>query len=161
MNQSPIGRVRRLHLSRSRYVHPNYHCCQLLQSNVWTLLTSLMSKSESATASRSTISLAWKAKNLSLLCESLKRSVLKTGNALLRLEFHKLSHFHFIHKDNAKGAGEVAKVSYCYYSWDSHEIVQKFPCMEEAKFTSCDRMFLDVLPTSLHERFWTLCPAKG
>ena len=36
---------------------------------------------------------------------------------------------------------EVAKVSYCYYSRDSHEIVRKFPCLEAAKFTDRDRTF--------------------
>ena len=96
---------------RSRYLHPNHHCCQLLQSNVWTLLTSLMRKSESATASRSTISSAQKPKNRSSLSESLKRSVSITGNAFLRLDFQKHSQFHFVHKDNANGAGELAEVS--------------------------------------------------
>ena len=66
------------HPFRSRYLHPNHHCCQFLQSNVWALLTSLTSKSESATASRSTISSARRPENRSL-SESLKRSILKTS----------------------------------------------------------------------------------
>ena len=72
----------------------------------------------------------------------------------LRLDFQKLSHFRFIHKDNAKWCREVAEVSYCYYSRDSREIVLKFPCMEVAKFTdqtgrfACGpaRTFLDAAP---------------
>ena len=43
---------------RSRYLRPNHHYSQLLQSDVWTLLTSLTLKSESGTASRITISSA-------------------------------------------------------------------------------------------------------
>ena len=39
-------------------------------------------------------------------------------------------------KTMQNGAGEVVEVSYCYYSRDSHEIIQKFPCMEVAKFAS-------------------------
>ena len=115
----------------------NHHCCQIIQSDVWTLLTSLTLKSESATASRSTISSARKPKNCSS-SESLKRCVSKTSNAFLLLDFQKLSHFRFVHKDNAKW--------HCYCSRDSREIVQKFPCMERAKFTNRDRMFWDVLP---------------
>ena len=141
MNRSSIGRVLRLHLFLSRYLHPNYHCCHLLQSDVWTLLISLRSKSESATASQSTISSAWKPKNRSSLSESFKRSVLKTNNAFLQLDFQKLSHFCFIHKDNANHVEEVAKVLYCYYSQDSYEIVRKFTCMEVVKFTHLDWMF--------------------
>ena len=56
-----------------------------------------------------------KAKELSL-SELLKRSILKTGNAFLRLDFQKLSHFRFVRKDNANGTGELAEVLYCYYS---------------------------------------------
>ena len=38
VNRSLIGRVCRLHpFDRSRYLHPNHHRCQLLQSDVWTL----------------------------------------------------------------------------------------------------------------------------
>ena len=44
-------------------------------------------------------------------------------------------------KTMQNGVGEVAKVSYCYYSRDSYEIVQKFPCMEVAKFTDHDQTF--------------------
>ena len=36
---------------------------------------------------------------------SSKRPVSKTGNAFLRLDLKKLSHFHFEHKDNANGTG--------------------------------------------------------
>ena len=56
---------------------------------------------------------------------------------------------------------EVAEVSYCYYSWDSREIVRKFPCLEAAKFTDRDRTFWDVLPAAPRGRFRTLRPAKG
>ena len=56
---------------------------------------------------------------------------------------------------------EVAEVSYCYYLWDSCEIVQKFPCLEAVKFTDRDRTFWDVLPLAPRRRFWTLCAAKG
>ena len=56
---------------------------------------------------------------------------------------------------------EVAEVSYCYYSQDSHEIVRKFPCLEAAKFTDRGRTFWDVLPTAQRGRFRTLHPAKG
>ena len=56
---------------------------------------------------------------------------------------------------------EVAEVSYCYYSRDSSEIVQKFPCLEAAKFTDHNRTFWDVLPSAPHWRFRTLRPAKG
>ena len=97
-----VGHIRWLHPFRSRYLHPNYHCCHLLQSDVGTLLTSLTSTSESATASLSTISSARKPKNRLSLSEPLKRSVLKTGNAFLWLNFQKRSHFRFVHKDNAK-----------------------------------------------------------
>ena len=55
---------------------------------------------------------------------------------------------------------EVAEVLYCYYSRDSREIVQKFPCIEAAKFTDCDRMFRDVLPAALHT-FSDVVPGKG
>ena len=55
---------------------------------------------------------------------------------------------------------EVAEVSYCYYSQDSREIVQKFPCMEAAKFTDRDRTFWDVLPAAPCGHFRTLCPAQ-
>ena len=74
-----------------------------------------------------------------LLSESLKRSVLKTGNAFLRLDFQKLSHFRFVHKDGAKWHSEVEEGS-CCYSQDSLEIVRKCQCMEVAKFTSRDQM---------------------
>ena len=100
--RSLTGHVCRLHLFRSRYLHPNHSCCHLLQPDVWTLLTSLVSNSESATASRSIISSVRKPENRSLLSESLKRYVLKTVNVFLRLDFQKLSHFRFVHKDNAK-----------------------------------------------------------
>ena len=41
------------------------------------------------------------------------------------------------------GREEIAKVSYCYYSWDSREIVRKFPSIEAAKFTDRDGTFWD------------------
>ena len=47
---------------------------------------------------------------------------------------------------------EVAEVSYCYYSRDSREIVQKFPCLEAAKFTDRDRTFWDLLPADVFGR---------
>ena len=56
---------------------------------------------------------------------------------------------------------EVAEVPYCYYSWDSREIVRKFPCLEAAKFTDRDRTFWDILPAALRGCFQTLHPAKG
>ena len=102
-----------------------------------------------------------KAKNRSSLSESLKRSVLKTSNTL-RLDFQKLSlTFSSYTNTMQNGTGEVAEVSYCYYSQDSHEIVWKFPCMEVAKFTNHDQTIWDVLPAAPHRRFWSLCPAKG
>ena len=64
-------------------------------------------------------------------------------------------------KTMQNGVGEVVEVSCCYYSWDSREIVRKFPCMEVAKFTDHNRMFWDVLPTAPHRHFQTLHPAKG
>ena len=70
--------------------------------------------------------------------------ILKTGNAFLQLDFPKLSHFCFVHKDNANGRGEVVEVLYCYYSRDSREIVQKFPCIEVAMFSDCNQTFWDV-----------------
>ena len=59
--------------------------------------------------------------------------------------------------------GEVAKVSYCYYSGDSREIfyVQQFRCMEVAKNTDCDWTFWDILPVAPHGHFRMLHPAKG
>ena len=59
------------------------------------------------------------------------------------------------------GVGEVAEVSYCYYSQDSRVTVQKFPCMDIAKFTDRDWTFWDVLPVARRGRFWLLRPAKG
>ena len=56
---------------------------------------------------------------------------------------------------------EVAEVSYCYYSWDSREIVRKFPCLEAAKFTDGDQTFWDVLPVAPCGRFRMLRSAKG
>ena len=53
------------------------------------------------------------------------------------------------------------EVSYCYYSWDSREIVRKFPCMEAAKFTDRDWTFWGILPAAPHGRFRMLRPAKG
>ena len=125
-NQFSISCVRRLHPFRSQYLHPNHHCCQLLQSDVWPLLTSLTSNSRSATASWSTISSAQKPENRSLLSESLKRSVLKTSNAFFRLDFQKLSHFRFILKDNAKwcggSSGSLTPLLFMRFSWDCMEI---------------------------------------
>ena len=100
VNRTLIGRVHRLHPFRLQYLCPNHHCSHLLQSDVWTLLTSLKSKFESTTAPQSTLSSAQ-----SSLSESSKRPVSKTGSAFLRLDFKKLSHFRFEHKDNANGAG--------------------------------------------------------
>ena len=102
-----------------------------------------------------------KPKNRSSLFESLKRSVLKTGNTFLRLNFQKLFHFHFIHKDNANGVGKVAEVSYCYYSRDSHEIVWKFPCMEVAKSTHRDWTFWDVFACGPARTFSETAPCEG
>ena len=158
MNRLLIGHVRRLHPFQSQYLHPNHHCCQLLQSHVWTLLTSLRSKSESAIASWSTISSARKPKNHLSLSESLKRSILKTGNMFLWLDFQKLSHFRFIHKDNAKwcggSSGSLVLLLFTRFSWD---------CVEISMYGSSEvyRSWPDVLPAALRGRFWTLRPAKG
>ena len=58
------------------------------------------------------------------LSESLKRSVLKTGNAFLQLDFQKLSHF--VHKDNAKwrrgSSGSRVLLLFTRFSWDCTEI---------------------------------------
>ena len=51
--------------------------------------------------------------------------------------------------------GKVAEVRCCYYSQDSREIVQGFPCMEVVKFTDGDRMCCQ------RRCFWMLRPAKG
>ena len=83
------------------------YCCQYSSQ---TLLASLTSMLESATASRSTKSSARKRKNRSSLSESLKRSILKTINVFLQLDFQKLSHFRFIHKDSAVCVDKVAEV---------------------------------------------------
>ena len=154
MNRSSISRVRRLHPFRSRYLHPNHHCCQLLQSDVWTLLTSLTLKSESAIASRSTISSARKPKNRLSLSESLKRSVLKTGNAFLRLNFQKVSHFRFEHKDNAKWRRSIVILLFMRFSWDCTEI-------SVYGTSKVYRSWPDVLPTTPCGCFKTLHPAKG
>ena len=126
MNGLSIGCVRRLHPFWSRYLHLNYHCCQLLQSDVWTLLTSLTSNSESATAPGSIISSAQKPENRLSLSESLKRSFLKTGNAFLWLDFQKLPHFCFVHKDNAKwrggSRGSLVLLLFMGFSWNCTEI---------------------------------------
>ena len=58
------------------------------------------------------------------------------------------------------GVGEVAEVSYCYYSRDSREIVRKFPCMEVEKFTNHDQAFWDVCGRCALQRVnnWFLSP---
>ena len=122
MNQLSIGHAHWFHLFWLRSLYPNHHCCQLLQSDVWTLLTSLTSKSKSATASQSTITSARKPQNRSSLSESLKRSILKTSNAFLRLNFQKLTHFCFVDKDNAKwrkgSSGSLVLLLFTRFSWD-------------------------------------------
>ena len=66
------------------------------------------------------------------------------------------------YKKTMQMAGEeVAEVLYCYYSWNSHAIVQKFPCIEAANFTDHNRTFCDILPAALRGHFRTLHPAKG
>ena len=125
MNRSLIGCVCHLHPLQSQYLHPKYHCCHLLQAHVWTLLTLLMSESESATTSRSTISSARKPKNHSLLSESLKRSVLKTSNVFLWLDFQKLSLSHRTQRrcKMAWGSsGSLILLLFTRFSWDCTEI---------------------------------------
>ena len=98
------------------------HISEILQSDVWTLQTSLTSNSESATASQSMISSVQKPENRLSLSESLKRSVLKTGDVFLRLDYQKLSHFRFIHKDNATwrggSGGSLILLLFTRFSWD-------------------------------------------
>ena len=86
---------------------------------------------------------------------------LENRQRVSHLDFQKLSHFRFIHKDNAKWHGGSAEVSHYYYLQDSHEIVLKFPCMEVAKFTDRDWTFWDVLPAAPRRRFQMLRLAKG
>ena len=86
---------------------------------------------------------------------------LEIDNAFLRLDFRNSLTFTSYTKTLQNGAGEVAGVSYCYYSRDSREIVRKFPCTEVVKFTDGDWMFWDVLPAAPCGRFQTLRPAKG
>ena len=64
-------------------------------------------------------------------------------------------------KTMQNGVGEVAEVSYCYYSRDSHEIVWKFLCMEVVKLTDRNWAFWDVLPAAPLRRFRMLRPMKG
>ena len=125
MNRSSIGHVRQFHPFRSRYLHPNHHCCQLFHFDVWTLLTSLTSNSESAKTSQS-ISSVRKPENRLSLSELLKRSILKICNAFLWPDFQKLSHFHFVHKDNAKwrgrSSGSLVLLLFTRFSCDCTEI---------------------------------------
>ena len=62
-------------------------------------------KVQVATPFQSTISSVRKPKNRLSSSESLKRSVLKTGNVFLQLDFQKPSHLCFVHKDNVKWCG--------------------------------------------------------
>ena len=64
-------------------------------------------------------------------------------------------------KTMQNGVGGVAEVSYCCYSQDSREIVQKFLCMEVVKFTDRDGTFWDDLPAAPCGCFRTLCHAEG
>ena len=101
-----------------------------------------------------------KAKESFIAVWSVEEFCLENLHAFLRLDFQKLSHFHFVHKDNAIGAGKVAEVLYCYYSRDSCEIVRKLPGMEVTKFTNRNQTFWDILPSSPRRRFRKLRPAK-
>ena len=121
MNLSSISRVHQLHPFQSWYLHPNRCCCQLLQSDVWTLLTSLTLKFESATAVRSTISSARKPKN-----HSSEEIHLENRQLISSTDFQKVSHFRFVHKDNAKWCGEssgsLVLLLFTRFSWDCMEI---------------------------------------
>ena len=125
------------------------------------VLTSLTSNSESATAFQSIISSAWRLKSRSSLSESLKRSVLKTGNAFLQLNFQKLSHFCFVHKDNAKwrggSSGSLVLLLFTRFLWDCTEI---FVYGSSKVY----RSWLDVLGHSAHspaQMFSDAAPGKG
>ena len=91
-------------------------------------MTSLMSKSESATASRNTISSARKPKKRSSLSESLKRSVLKTGNAFLWLELKNSLTFASYTKIMQNGTGEggssrsLVLLLFTRFLWDCTEM---------------------------------------
>ena len=160
-NRSSFSRVRQVHPFWSQHLHPNHHCCQLLQYDVRTLLTSLKLKSESVTASRSTMSPAWKSKNHSSLSKSLKRYVLKTSTTFLQLDFQKLSHFRFIHKDNAKwrGGSSVSLVLLLFtrFSWDCTDI----SVYGSSKVCQSWPDILGCFARGPCGRFRTLRPAKG
>ena len=89
---------------------------------------------------------------------------MKTSNAFLRLDFQKLSHFRFVHKDNANGVGGSSgswKSRTVIIFQNSCEIVRKFPCMEAAKFTRhfgtfCLRPCTDVFGRCAQQRVKTL-----
>ena len=85
----------------------------------------------------------------------------KTGNAFLRLEFQKRSHFHFVHKDNANGAGgssgSLVLLLFTRFSWDCTEI---FVYGSNEVYWSRP----DVLGYSAHGPAWTfsdVAPGKG
>ena len=136
---------------RSRYLRPNHHCSHLLQSNVWTLLTSL------------TLSLLQLLEAQYLQHEShrivrccLNRQIDLSRKPGMRF-FDSTLKNSLTFASNTKAMQmaweEVAEVSYCYCSRDSREIVRKFSCIGAAKFTDRDGMFWDVLPAAPRRRF--------
>ena len=86
------------------------------------VLTSLTLKSESATASRSTISSARSHRIIRCCLNRRRDPISKTGNAFLRLTFKNSLTYAFYTKTMQMAWEEVAEVSYCYYSWDCMEI---------------------------------------
>ena len=130
VNQLLIGRIRRLHLLLS--VTP-----------VWCMDTANFINVEVRvyySFSKHSIFRA-KPKNHLLLSESLKSSSWKSAACFFYSTLKNSLTFASYIKTMQNGLGEVVKVLYCYYSWDSREIVLKFPCMEEAKFHDCNRTF--------------------
>ena len=67
-----------------------------------------------------------KAKESFVVVWIMKRSVLKTSNAFLRLSFQKHSHFRFVHKDNAKwcrvSSGSLVLLLFTRFLLDCTEI---------------------------------------
>ena len=92
---------------------------------------------------------------------SSKRPVSKTSNAFLRLDFKKLSHFRFEHKNNTNGAGgssgSLVLLLFMRFSRD---------CTEISLFGSSEvyRSRLDVFGRSARGPAWTfsdVAPGKG
>ena len=89
---------------------------------------------------------------------SSKRPVSKTGNAFLRLDFKKLSHFRFEHKDNANGAGGSSRslvlLLFTRFSRDcteislfgSSEVYRSWPDVLGRSARGPARTFSDIVP---------------